>query len=227
MSNNTLTSEPPTYGRSVKDAETFRENAAFIASRERSTQSWTTAFAAIMEQGYVTGRVLNNPRLLSLTELSDTIVPGISIQLSMFVKRDADDRPIFDFAELGLITAHTVRMADNLVDHFAHIVRGVLDNRRIGIGAIGMPAVLAALGLTPQTRSAWRKSSEILEHLKLAAYRTSVGLAAEKGVYPAFNTDEVLSLPAIRLLPQEVREDIAYFGLRNAQIFRCPLSADE
>jgi hypothetical protein len=183
-------------------------------------------FARALEQGFVTGRMIENPHAISLNEFKECAVPTAFVQIDKFVKF-ADGRPVFDFAEFGLATACAVRMADNLVDIFSPIIKGISEERRIAIGAVGLSKALADLGLDASNAEAWEMSSRIQRQLKLCAYRTSISLAAEKATYPAFHAKAMLERPEIRLLPVEMRDDIAYFGMRNTVLFCHPLTADE
>ncbi len=201
-----------------------RDKAAVIAAVERQPTAWTETFASMLQSGYLKGRILDNPDTLSPAELEECELPAVYIQLDCFVRGNAGHRE-FDYKELGCTTACAVRMADNLVHTFRCINHRAGLHRRIAIEARGMSRALAELGYGPSDKRAWRTASQITNALKLAAYRMSVALAAEKGPYPAFDRYTVSGTPHIRLLPKELRLDIAHFGLRNASIFREPLLA--
>lgn len=51
-----------------------------------------------------------------------------------------------------------------------------------------------------------------------AAYRTSIGLAKEKGSFPLFERDKYLQGPFIRGLPDDIQRGIAESGIRNSHL---------
>lgn len=219
--------DAPGDSRCGSDADlAHQDSAAIIAARERHAAGWKAAFTKMLQLGYVTGRLIENPHCISVKDMQESVVPGVTIQIDKFVVHH-DGRTIFDYPALGVATACAVRMADNLVDIFGSINKSAGAARHISVSVVGTHKALSELGLGRSEKEAWKTSSRILSAVKLNAYRASVSLAAEKGAYPAFDKDAVLARPEVRLLPAEVRQDIAHFGLRNDSLFRQPLTLDE
>jgi len=50
------------------------------------------------------------------------------------------------------------------------------------------------------------------------AYRTSIELAQEKGVFPVFEKAPYLDAPFIQALPDDIRDGIARHGIRNSHL---------
>jgi ribonucleoside-diphosphate reductase alpha chain len=51
-----------------------------------------------------------------------------------------------------------------------------------------------------------------------AAYRTSIELAREKGVFPFLDRDRHLAAPFVQRLPEDIRAGVAGAGLRNSHL---------
>lgn len=200
--------------------ELIKETAAAFASCEgHAAGKWEEAFATIIERGYVSGPLVENPHTLKLSEIEVCAAPTVYLQLESFVRKSGQ-KVVFDYPELGVITAHAVRMADNLVEGFDRAKPGISQQRKIIVTGRGLKSALTQMGFEPQEHIAWKTASRIMSELKFSAYRASVALAAEKGAYPAFDYNAVSHTPDFRLLPEELQEDIKHFGLRNARLLR-------
>ena len=111
------------------------------------------------------------------------------------------------------------------------------DERRIGLGTMGLAEVLIRLGLrygfdTQATQPKGNDESlefidKLYRFIAQTAYLSSVDLAKEKGKFPAFNelflsSGFMMNMPsrchASRGLPREIREPVEEHGIRNMTI---------
>jgi ribonucleoside-diphosphate reductase alpha chain len=143
-----------------------------------------------------------------------------SINLARLVKRPFEDDAALDEEELARLTRTAVRLLDNTID----ISRFPLPEqraeafakRRIGLGVTGLADAL----IFCRARYGGAESLALIERwltvLSHNAYAASVEIAQEKGAFPLFDRDEYLARPFIARLPQEIRDGIAAYGIRNA-----------
>lgn len=90
--------------------------------------------------------------------------------------------------------------------------------RRTGVGTTAEGDMLAAMGLTYGTSEANQFSVEVHKTLALAAYRSSVMLASERGAFPLFDYKREVNNPFIVRLKDEapgLYEQMVKYGRRN------------
>ena len=145
-----------------------------------------------------------------------------SINLTRFVSRPFKHDARLDMEGIRATTAVAVRMLDNVISLSCFPLpaqrRQSQGSRRIGLGITGLADTLILLGLHYGTEAARSCAASIMETICHAAYRTSVDLAAEKGVFPFLEIEPYLSQPFIRNLPADIREGIAAYGIRNSHL---------
>ena len=93
------------------------------------------------------------------------------------------------------------------------------NKRRIGLGVSGLGDALVMLNLrydTAEARAAARRMAEVLRD---AAYDASVELALERGAFPLFHADLLLSRGSFASrLPAALKERVRASGLRNSHL---------
>lgn len=90
--------------------------------------------------------------------------------------------------------------------------------RRTGVGTIAEGDMIAAMGLTYGTEEATKFSVEVHKTLALAAYRSSVMLASERGAFPVFDYKRETNNPFMNRLKEadpELYELMVKYGRRN------------
>lgn len=90
--------------------------------------------------------------------------------------------------------------------------------RRTGVGTTAEGDMIAAMGLTYGTEEATKFSVEVHKTLALAAYRSSVMLASERGAFPVFNYKRESNNPFMNRLKEadpELYELMVKYGRRN------------
>lgn len=90
--------------------------------------------------------------------------------------------------------------------------------RRTGVGTTAEGDMIAAMGLTYGTEEATKFSVEVHKTLALAAYRSSVMLASERGAFPVFDYKREASNPFMNRLKEadsELYDLMVKYGRRN------------
>lgn len=90
--------------------------------------------------------------------------------------------------------------------------------RRTGVGTTAEGDMIAAMGLTYGTEEATKFSVEVHKTLALAAYRSSVILASERGAFPVFDYKRETNNPFMNRLKEadpELYELMVKYGRRN------------
>lgn len=93
-----------------------------------------------------------------------------------------------------------------------------LKGRRTGVGSTAEGDMLAAMGLRYGTEEATDFSEEVHKTLCLAAYRSSVDMAQERGAFEIYDTERERDNPMIQRIAQadpQLYEDMKKFGRRN------------
>jgi len=145
-----------------------------------------------------------------------------SINLAALVRDPFEAGAGIDEAELAELVATAVRMMDNVigVSRFPLAAQRAEAEakRRIGLGVTGLADALIMTGLTYGSDAAVAQTGSWMEAIEHAAYRASVQLAREKGAFALFDRDEYLKGAVIGGLPEDIREGIARYGIRNALV---------
>lgn len=90
--------------------------------------------------------------------------------------------------------------------------------RRTGVGTTAEGDMIAAMGLTYGTEEATKFSVEVHKTLALAAYRSSVMLASERGAFPVFDYKREANNPFMNRLKEadsELYDLMVNYGRRN------------
>lgn len=90
--------------------------------------------------------------------------------------------------------------------------------RRTGVGTTAEGDMIAAMGLTYGTKEATKFSVKVHKTLALAAYRSSVMLASERGAFPVFDYKREVNNPFMNRLKDadpELYELMVKYGRRN------------
>lgn len=93
-----------------------------------------------------------------------------------------------------------------------------LQGRRTGVGTTAEGDMIAAMGLTYGTEDATKFSVEVHKTLALAAYRSSVMLASERGAFPVFDYKREANNPFMNRLKEadsELYDLMVKYGRRN------------
>ncbi len=93
-----------------------------------------------------------------------------------------------------------------------------LGGRRTGLGITGEGDMLAALGLRYGSEESIEFATEVQKTLAVAAYRSSVNMAKERGAFPIFDAAREQSNPMIQRIrkeDEELYDSMVRYGRRN------------
>jgi ribonucleoside-diphosphate reductase alpha chain len=91
-------------------------------------------------------------------------------------------------------------------------------SRRIGLGITGLADALAMLGVRYGSDSSLDIADRIMRTISHTAYRASIALAQERGVFPEYRPTEYLAGDFILSLPHDILEAIRQYGIRNSHL---------
>src|SRR5690625_22561 len=144
----------------------------------------------------------------------------VSIYLAELIRDSIAERAWLDPAELEKLVTISIRMMDNVVDvsrfPLPQQKEEARAKRRIGLGVTGLADALAMCGIRYGSDEALARTGDWLRTIRDTAYRASVQLAGQTAAFPLFNAKRYLEGEVIRDLPQDIRDGIAEYGIRNA-----------
>ncbi len=145
-----------------------------------------------------------------------------SLNLTAFVTAPFTADARLDLDALAASAQLAVRFLDNVIDVSRYPLPAQAEQarlkRRVGLGITGLADALVLLGLRYDSNAARQLAARAMQGVRDAAYRASIDLAREKGVFPAFARDAFLASGFASRLPADIREAIAAHGLRNSHL---------
>jgi ribonucleoside-diphosphate reductase alpha chain len=145
-----------------------------------------------------------------------------SLNLTAFVDSPFAADARLDLDALAAAAALAVRFLDDIVDVSRYPLPAQAEQarhtRRIGLGITGLADALVMLGLDYASEAARALAAQAMQTIRDAAYRTSVGLAQEKGAFPGFAREAFLASGFAARLPGDIRDAIATHGIRNSHL---------
>ncbi len=170
----------------------------------------------------------------------------IAINLYSYVDNPFTDNASFNFDLFKEHVGYAQRIMDDIIDLELEKIDGILEKiiadpeaeeikrveknlwlnirkkaeegRRTGIGITGEGDMLAGLGLRYGSDIATDFSVEVHKSLAVAAYKSSVELAKERGAFPIFNAEKEKQNPFIQRLAKvdpDMYEEMKKHGRRN------------
>ena len=145
-----------------------------------------------------------------------------SLNLSRFVKNRFTPNAEVDFELIKNTVSVAVRLLDNVIDLSNYPLEAqrkeAMSKRRMGIGITGLADLFLFLGVEYGTPASVELASKIMQTITFAAYRASIELAKEKGAFPLFDAEKYCASKFIAKLPEDIREDIRKYGIRNSHL---------
>lgn len=170
----------------------------------------------------------------------------LAINLYSYVENPFTDKAKFNFEKFKQHVMYAQRMMDDIIDLemekidtiitkiendpetsevkntelnlWKKIKTKTLQGRRTGVGTTAEGDMIAAMGLTYGTEEATKFSVEVHKALAVAAYRSSVKLASERGAFSIFDYKREENNPFIkrmRIEAPDLYEDMVKYGRRN------------
>ena len=170
----------------------------------------------------------------------------LAVNLYSYVKNPFTDKAEFDFDLFRTHVAKAQRIMDDIIDLEMEKIDKIIEKiasdpetdevkatelnlwnkirtktlkgRRTGVGTTGEGDMLAALGLRYGTPEATEFSTEVHRQLALAAYRSSVEMARERGAFEIYDPAREQNNPYINRIREadpELYELMTQFGRRN------------
>lgn len=145
-----------------------------------------------------------------------------SINLTRYVRNPFTGEASFDWEGFSAQVRVAVRMLDNVLDvtHWPlpEQREEAMSKRRIGLGYLGLGDALVMMTLRYDSEPARALAEKITEVMRDEAYLASCDLAAERGVFPAFDAEKYLAGGFAKRLPESIRMRILETGLRNSHL---------
>ncbi len=151
-----------------------------------------------------------------------------NINLSSFVLGAFTDNAMLDWQNLEKTVRYAVRFLDNVLTYndSRHPLKAQAEaarnSRRIGVGVTGLGDMFIKMRVKYDSEDALLFANELFDRIKQISYDESVETAKEKGSFPMFDKEKHLSMNFVKTLPDELREKIANYGLRNVAILTVP-----
>ena len=144
-----------------------------------------------------------------------------SFNLTKYVIEDKFDRNTFNYPQMAADIKEIVRAMDNVVDRTIYPLKEQEDEarnkRRMGLGVTGLANAGEMLGYMYGTPEFLDWMGVVFKTLRDETYRTSAGLAKEKGTFPLYN-EQYLESPFIKTLSPDVIDLIKENGIRNSHL---------
>lgn len=156
-----------------------------------------------------------------------------SVNLVKYIVKDAPYRNGLDQTDIGYDTyfdmykfakdiKHIVRAMDNVVDRATYPLPEqeveAKSKRRMGLGLTGVANAGEILGHQYGSPSFLDWLEFIMEVYRDEVYNASIDLAREKGAFPLFDAEKFLQSGFAQTLPEDIREDIGLYGIRNSHL---------
>jgi ribonucleoside-diphosphate reductase alpha chain len=145
-----------------------------------------------------------------------------SMNLTRFVKAPFSETASIDFDAMERTVKTAVRFLDNVSDCSDFPLQAqqqqARGSRRVGLGITGLADSLIMLGLHYGDPAARELSARIMACICHSAYRASIELARERGVFPYFKSNDYLHSPFIRSMPDDIQRGIERHGIRNSHL---------
>jgi ribonucleoside-diphosphate reductase alpha chain len=154
-----------------------------------------------------------------------------SINLYAFVRKVRGKYDV-DWDSLREAVKWSIKFLDNVIDvnkyPLEQIEYKTKRSRRVGLGVMGMADMLFALGIPYNSEEGFQMMSKIMEFIAFHAYKTSIELAGERGVFPLYDQSdypkgvfpiEGFNHPEWWTLPwRELAGELKKKGIRNSHV---------
>lgn len=145
-----------------------------------------------------------------------------SWNLVKYVYKDENGKWQFNYDQLIHDIPPIVRAMDNVVDRTFYPLKQQEDEakskRRMGLGITGLANAGEALGYVFGSEEFLAWQAKVMGIVRDTCYRSSIALSVEKDSFPLFVADKYLQSGFAKTLPEDIRADIAKYGIRNSHL---------
>ncbi len=224
---------------------TFKNEKVEYNKRLKAREVWNQLVESAWSSAEPGLLMWDNIKKYSTTEYNNMEVQGVNpcaeetledygccclgnLNLAAFVLDRFTPNARVDWENLERSLAFATRFLDNVLDYNAekHPLPQQKDasmrSRRIGVGFTGLADMLIMLNKKYDDEATILFVDQLFERIKNRVYLASSDLAAEKGVFPAFDPKKHLKQPFVQALQPETLEAIKVNGLRNAASLTVP-----
>jgi len=124
--------------------------------------------------------------------------------------------------ELRRAVRYAVRFLDNVIDatpyFFEENRQQQMNERRVGLGIMGLADMLIRLGIRYGSEECIRFLDQLGKTIATEAYLASADNAAEKGSFAMFDAEKLLQSGYMQQMPEHVRQAVREKGLRNVTL---------
>lgn len=169
--------------------------------------------------------------LVGVNPCAEQALPGYgvcnlgSFNLTRYLKKDTGEC-VLDWDSLAEDIYLAVRLLDNVIDlnhYFSYWIKDQqTKERRIGLGTMGLGELLIHLKLRYGSDECIAFVDKLYKFIAHKAYAASVLLAQERGPFPKFDAEKYLQSNFVRKLDQQLKDDIATYGIRNVTLLTIP-----
>jgi ribonucleoside-diphosphate reductase alpha chain len=128
----------------------------------------------------------------------------------------------FDYEQFVKDIPVFVRAMDNVIDRTVYPLEAqeieAKNKRRMGLGLTGVANAGEILGHSYGSPSFLKWLEKIMTLYRDEVYYASIDLAVEKGSFPAFDAEKYLESGFAKTLPEDIRETIRTYGIRNSHL---------
>lgn len=145
-----------------------------------------------------------------------------SMNLTKFIKTDENGVRYFDYTDFQKRIPAIVRAMDNIIDRAIYPLpeqrESALSKRRMGLGMTGLANAGEGIGFRYGSEGFMEWARNVFTIFRDECYRQSIELAKEKGPFPLFDAEMYLQSEFAQTLPDDIRESIAKYGIRNSHL---------
>jgi ribonucleoside-diphosphate reductase alpha chain len=142
-----------------------------------------------------------------------------AINLAKFYDAERND---VAWDALGETVRHAVRFLDNIIDatpyFFDQNRDQQLKERRVGLNTMGVAELMIRLGIRYGSEACVQWLDKLYEFIAVNAYEASIGLARERGAFPAFDAARHVQGGFMMSLPAHIRDAVREDGVRNVTL---------
>lgn len=138
---------------------------------------------------------------------------------ALVLPRFVNDLGTVDWDQMAKTIHTAIRFLDNVLSVNEYPLNEIRDNcntvRRIGLGVMGLHDMLIKMGYRYSAQSSLEFVDNLMNFIKIEAYKASIELAKEKGPFPAFQEEFLMSGFVQRSIPEDLQLEIQQHGIRN------------